>query len=149
MVYYNKSSEEHSLTSISLCCIFKKKVEKWLKSPFSVADKYMFKNHINLFSKLISYVVLNSHQCFFHPYLLPSLFKNFKNGHWILCGRQISVRKSYQCFFQAYLLSKPLFPPSRLSVFLFVRRRRCHTSAFHPINSSRGPNSVSPWRSQT
>ena len=24
-----------------------------------------------------------------------------------------------------------------------------HTSAFHPINSSRGPNSVSPWRSWT
>ena len=46
-------------------------------------------------------------------------------------------------------ISKPLFPPSRLSVHLFVRSFVCHTSAFHPINSSRGLNSISPWRSQT
>ena len=36
--------------------------------------------------------------------------------------------------------SKPLFPPSRPRVRTYVR----HTSAFHPINSSRGPNSISP-----
>ena len=38
------------------------------------------------------------------------------------------------------LLSKLLFPPSRLSVHVSVRR--CHTSAFHPINSSRCLNSL-------
>ena len=112
----------------------KKKVKKWLKSRFSVADKCMFKNHINLFSKLISYVVLNSHQCFFHPYLLPSLFKNFKNGHWILCGRQISVWKSYQCFFQAYLLYSPklssmFFPPISTSQY-FKNSRNGHWILF-------------------
>ena len=37
-------------------------------------------------------------------------------------------------------------PSMRPSVRTSVR---CHTSAFHPINSSRGPNSVSPWRSRT
>ena len=72
-----------------------------------------------LFSKLISYVVLNSHQCFFHPYLLPSLFKNFKNGNWILCGRQISVRKSYQCFFHPYLLPNILRILKMVIEFLF------------------------------
>ena len=77
------------------------------------------------------------------------IFAVFPAGENAIFSQNMYCNKIHQ--------SKPLFPPSRLSVLLFVRPFVRHTSAFHPINSSRCLNSlikvapyvlgVDPWGS--
>ena len=101
--------------------------------------------------------------------MFPELYASTMNVHFLICSLFLWRTKLWGMFFSAgvkknllahiriwkfvsllrknsnlrkvaYSISKPLFPPSRLSVHPVSVWR--HTSAFHPINSSRCLNSL-------